>query len=156
MNNKIQSLGDKLVIEIKVLGTTMNARFATMDTRFETSNAKMQSKFDRLRIELKDREARFWLRVVFTVSGLLCICYILSSNNAKVLAVAGVTFSATFLQYQNRAIQTPAVQTPAVQVHLTGGYALYQCLPLTCPSTRLFSPLKIRPSINLCSPGSCG
>jgi hypothetical protein len=106
MDNKMQSLGEKLFVEIKVLGTeirvlgtTMDARFATMDARIKTSNAKIQSKFDGLKIELKDREARFWARVFFTVSGLLGICYLLPSNSAKVLAVAGVTSSAAFLQY---------------------------------------------------------
>ena len=127
MDNKFKSLGDKLSMEIKGLSTTMDARFTimdarftTMDARFEISNAKTQSKLDALRIELKDREARFWARAIFTVSGLLCICYILPSNNVKVLAVAGLTSSAAFLQYQNRAIQTPVVQTPAVQAPAVG------------------------------------
>lgn len=63
LGNKLEVLGDKLSMEIKVLGTSI-------DTRFEISDAKTQSKFDALRIELKDRESRFWVRVVFTVSNL--------------------------------------------------------------------------------------
>lgn len=94
LGNKLEVLGDKLSTEIKVLGTTMDA---SMDARFEISNAKSQSNFDALMIEFKDREARFWAPVVFTVSGLLCICYILSSNNAKVVAVASLKSSAAFL-----------------------------------------------------------
>jgi hypothetical protein len=113
MENKI--LRKELSMEIKNLGTTMDARFETMVVRFRTSDAKTQSKIDALRIELKDREARFWALVVFPVSGLLCICYILPSNNAKVVVVASLASSAAFLQYQTPAIQTPAIQTPAVQ-----------------------------------------
>ena len=111
-DDKLKNLGDKLSMEIKGLSIAMDARFTIMDARFEISNAKTQSKLDALRIELKGREARFWARAIFTVSGLLCICYILPSNNVKVLAVAGLTSSAAFLQYQNRAIQTPTTQTP--------------------------------------------
>jgi hypothetical protein len=106
--HKLEVLGDKLSMEIKVLGTTM-------DARFEISDGKTQSKFDALRIELREREVRFWVRVVFTVSGLLCICYILPSNNAKLVAVAGLASGAAVLQFQNRAIQTPTIQTPAIQ-----------------------------------------
>jgi hypothetical protein len=125
-NDKLRSLGDKLSMEIKVLATTIDARFERFDARFEIFDARTQSKFDALRMELKDRETqlkmelkdretRFWARVVFTVSRLLCTCYILPSNNAKVVAVAGLTSSAAFLQFQNRAIKTPTTQTPAVQ-----------------------------------------
>lgn len=118
---EIKGLGDKLTIEIKELSMEIKGLFmeikalgTNMDARFETSNAKAQSKSDMLRVELKDREARFWARAIFTASSLLCICYTLPSNNVKVLAVAGLTSSAAFLQYQNRAIQTPAVQAPVV------------------------------------------
>jgi hypothetical protein len=106
LSTETKVLGDKLSMETKVLGTTMDA--------------KTQSKFDALRIELEGREARFWARVAFTVSGLLCICYILPSNNAKVVTVASLAVSAAFFQYQNRAIQTPTIQTPAIQTPAVG------------------------------------
>jgi hypothetical protein len=43
MDNKIQSLGDKLVMEIKVLGTAMDTRFATMDARIATIDARIET-----------------------------------------------------------------------------------------------------------------
>ena len=45
-----------------------------------------------LKIELKDRETRFWARAIFTVSDRY-ICYMLSSDNIKVLAVASLVSS---------------------------------------------------------------
>lgn len=68
-----------------------------------------------LRVESRDREVRSLNPAIFTVSGLLCICYILPSNNVKLLAVAYFTTTAAVLEYRNRAIQTPVVQTPAIE-----------------------------------------
>jgi len=124
ISTEVKALGERLSMEIKVLGIIMDARFevanAQIQSKFDTFRVDIRSKFDVLGVELEDREARFWARAIFTVSGLLCICYTLSSNNVKVLAVAGLTSSAAFLQYQNRAIQTPTVQTPAVQAPEVG------------------------------------
>jgi hypothetical protein len=105
---KVEALGDRLsTVDTRFI--TMDGRFVTMGGRFDISNAKTQSNVDALRLELKDREVQFWARLFFPVSSLLCICYILPSNNAKAVVLASFTSTAAFLEYQNCAIQTPAV-----------------------------------------------
>jgi hypothetical protein len=105
LNAKIDILSEQM----KHLGSDVASQIKLLSNEIHTNAAE-------LRAELKGYEAQFLGRVVFSVSGLR-ICYILPSNNMKVIGMAvvgvGGTVAAALLGYlgaQTRAMETLAVE----------------------------------------------
>jgi len=108
MQGRFDGRFDSLTAEIKVLTSDFNAKINVLTSDFKAG-------FDKFRQETSERENKFWIRVVFGVSSLLCIYYILPSNNMKFAGTAIVAICASVMRIQypieqnDKAVGRPSV-----------------------------------------------
>ena len=74
LDTEIKSLNNNLTTQMKSFIETVSAQISVLTANMNTNNANMESRLDKF-------ENRFLFRMLFAVSGLLRICYILPSNN---------------------------------------------------------------------------
>jgi hypothetical protein len=111
--SELATLRSELTTEIKSLRDGINGRFDSLAVEIESLHPDFKSSFDKFdfkssfdkfrRDEAFERENRFWM--ILPVSGLLCIHYILPSNNIKfgigaVVVIGGLLYQVRVLQEQ--------------------------------------------------------
>jgi hypothetical protein len=111
--SELATLRSELTTEIKSLCDSINGRFDSLAVEIESLHPDFKSSFDKFdfkssfdkfrRDEAFERENRFWM--ILPVSGLLCIHYILPSNNIKfgsaaVVVIGGLLYKVSILQEQ--------------------------------------------------------
>jgi chromosome segregation ATPase len=76
LTTQMKSFTETVSAQINVLTANMESKISVLNANMNTNNANMESRLDKF-------ENRFLFRMLFAVSGLLRICYILPPNNYK-------------------------------------------------------------------------